>query len=48
MVERYRTHPVPVRFAETEFRPIAPDRITTGYLVMPEIEEGDHDWCGTL
>jgi hypothetical protein len=27
----YRTHPVHLRFADEEFRPLAPDRITTDY-----------------
>jgi fructose-bisphosphate aldolase class II len=31
VVETYRTHPVHVRFAEEQFRPLAQDRITTDY-----------------
>jgi fructose-bisphosphate aldolase class II len=30
-IETYRSHPVHVRFADEEFRPIAPDRITADY-----------------
>ncbi len=30
-IERYLTHPDHVRFADEEFRPIAPDRVTTDY-----------------
>ena len=33
-LERYRTHPAHIRFADTEFRPIAPDRITTDFQLM--------------
>lgn len=29
----YRDHPIHVAFADTYFRPMAPDRITTDYLV---------------
>ena len=32
-IERYRTHPTHVRFAEEHFRPLAHDRITTDYRV---------------
>jgi fructose-bisphosphate aldolase class II len=31
VIEAYRTHPVHVRFADEEFRPLAQDRITTDY-----------------
>ena len=31
VVETYRTHPVHLRFAEEEFRPLAQDRITIDY-----------------
>ena len=30
-IERYLTHPDHVRFAEEEFRPMAPDRVTADY-----------------
>jgi len=31
VIETYRQHPAHVRFAEEEFRPLAPDRVTTDY-----------------
>src|SRR5205823_2397349 len=34
VVEIYRTHPVHVRFAEEQFRPLAQDRITIDYRLM--------------
>lgn len=31
VIESYYAHPDHIRFAEAEFRPLAPDRITTDY-----------------
>lgn len=33
-LRRYRDHPIHVAFADTYFRPIAPDRITTDYKLL--------------
>lgn len=33
VIQAYLTHPAHVRFAEEEFRPLAPDRITTDYTL---------------
>ena len=34
VIDSYREHPVHVRFAAEEFRPLAHDRITTDYTVV--------------
>lgn len=33
VIESYYAHPDHIRFAEEEFRPLAPDRITTDYML---------------
>jgi len=37
VVPFYRDHPLHVEFADTVFRPMAQDRITTDYLVLTEV-----------
>lgn len=34
VIDSYRDHPVHVEFANTVFRPLAPDRITTDYKTV--------------
>lgn len=34
VIESYRNHPIHVKFADEDFRPMAPDRITTDFVVV--------------
>lgn len=54
VIERYRHHPVHVRFADSRFRPLAPDRITTDFRMHEcdgdssdsDAREERHRWIG--